>query len=307
MDRLRDGLIARIRGNPKAEMPFLDHLEELRWRILWSLLALVLGTAAGMAMVHYFEVVSLLIRPAQRILGDQFQLIYLAPTDSFFFFLQMSFTVGVVLAFPVLFYQAWVFLSPALEKREKRAVVPALWMGIVLFAAGVALAYFVALPLTLQFLAGFQADFLDPSYTATGYLRFVVRLLVAFGIVFELPVFVLVLSTLGLVSPTFLRSKRRYSVVGILIVACLLSPGDYLGVTALMMVPMLVLYEFSILLSALVWRGRHRKAQEAEEASAAPEDSVAAEEPGAVRPEPTPYDHGDPAGGTAPTEPESDE
>ncbi len=304
MDRLRDGLLARLRSNPKAEMPFLDHLEELRWRILWSLLALIVGTGAGMAMVHYLDVLRLFVRPLQTILADDFQLIYLAPTDSFFFFLQLSITVGVVLAFPVIFYQAWVFLSPALEKREKRAIIPALWMGMVLFAAGVLLAYLYALPLALRFLSGFQADWLDPSYTATGYFRFVVRLLLAFGIVFELPVVVLVLSTLGLVSPTFLRSKRRYAVVGILIVACLLSPGDYLGVTALMMVPMLILYEFSIFLSVLVWRGRFRR--EREQDSAAPEDSVAEDSPD-DEPEPTPYDHGDPAGGTAPAGPEGEE
>ncbi len=307
MDRLRDGLLARLRSNPKAEMPFLDHLEELRWRILWSLGALVIGTGAGMAMVHYLDVLLLFIRPAQTILGDDFQLIYLAPTDSFFFFLQLSVTVGVVLAFPVIFYQGWVFLSPALEKREKRAIIPALWMGIILFAGGVILAYVFALPLCLRFLAGFQSDFLDPFYTATGYFRFVVRLLLAFGAIFELPVVVLVLSTLGLVSPTFLRSKRRYAIVAILIVACLLSPGDYLGVTALMMVPMLILYEFSILLSVLVWRGRLRREHEGEQASAAPEDSVPADEPGDDEPEPTPYDHGDPAGGSAPAAPEDEE
>lgn len=306
MDRLRDGLLERMRSNPKAEMPFLDHLEELRWRILWSLLALIVGTGAGMAMVHYLDVLRLFVRPLQTILADDFQLIYLAPTDSFFFFLQLSLTVGVVLAFPIICYQAWVFLSPALEKRERRAIIPALWMGMVLFAAGVILSYLYALPLALRFLSGFQADWLDPFYTATGYFRFVVRLLLAFGIVFELPVVVLVLSALGLVSPAFLRSKRRYAIVGILIVACLLSPGDYLGVTALMMVPMLILYEFSILLSMLVWRGRLRQ-DDAEQDQSAPEDSVPAEEPGAAEPEPTPYDHGDPAGGSAPAGPDSEE
>ena len=313
MDRLRDGLFARWRDNPKAEMPFLDHLEELRWRILWSLLALVLGTAAGMAMVHYLDVLLLFVRPAQTILGDDFQLIYLAPTDSFFFFLQLSLTVGLILAFPVIFHQAWIFLSPALERREKRAVTPALWMGLVLFAAGVVLSYLYALPLTLQFLAGFQNEFLEPSYTATGYFRFVVGLLLVFGAIFELPVFVLVLSALGLVTPTFLRSKRRYAILCLLILACLVSPGDFVGLSALMLVPMLVLYELSIVLSAMVWRGRHRREREREEASTAPEDSVAAEtttptepEPDAEGPEPTPYDHGDPAGGTAPPAPEDE-
>ena len=128
MDRLRDGLLARMQKNPKAEMPFLDHLEELRWRILWSLGALVLGTGAGMAMVHYLDVLRLFIRPAQNILGDEFQLIYLAPTDSFFFFLQLSLTVGVVLAFPVMFYQAWVFCRPRWRSaKRERSFPPCGW------------------------------------------------------------------------------------------------------------------------------------------------------------------------------------
>ena len=309
MDRLRDGLFARLRENPKAEMPFLDHLEELRWRILWSILALVIGTVAGAAMIYFLNLFELIVAPARHedVLGEDFRPLLLSPLAVIYVYLQVAVTIGFVLASPVIFYQIWVFLAPALEKHERRAIVPTLWMGLVLFAAGVALAYYVALPLTLRFVIGVEADYLEPGWTANYYLRFVIQLHTAFGVIFELPVVILILSALGLVSPSFLRSKRKHSIVGILIVACLLSPGDAIQVTAVMMVPMIVLYEFSIALSALVWRRRRRREREREEVSAAPEDSVAEQETSAAMPEPTPYDHGDPAGGSAPPTPEGDE
>ena len=306
MDRLRDGLLARIRNNPKAEMPFLDHLEELRWRILKSLGALVVGTGIAVFLVLYYNVAELLIRPAHLVLGEDFKLINLSPPDTFFVLLQMSLILGFVFASPIVFYHVWVFLAPALEKHERRSIVPALWMGLVLFAGGVMVGYY-ALPYAIRFFSGILADQIEPSYTASYYLGFVVKLLLGFGVVFELPVVVLVLSVLGLVSPSFLRTKRRYAIVVLLLIACLFSPGDFSVVTILLLGSMIILYEFSILLSGVVWRGRHRRERELKEAAAAPEDSVAAEEPGAMKPEPTPYDHGDPAGGTAPAEPEDEE
>ena len=143
---------------------------------------------------------------------------------------------------------------------------------------------------------------------------FIVRLLLAFGVVFELPIVVLVLSALGLVTPAFLRAKRRHAIVGITVVAAMVSPGDIISLTALMMVPMFLLYELSIVLSAIIWRRREAREREIEAASA-PADSVAETEPAPAQPEPTahvpaqpkptepapeqpeptPYDHGDPA------------
>lgn len=305
MDRLRDGLLARLRSNPKAEMPFLDHLEELRWRILKSLAALIVGTALAVFLILYYNVADLLIRPAHLVLGEDFRLVNLSPPDTFFVLLQMSLILGFVFASPVVFYHVWVFLAPALEKHERRAIVPALWMGLVLFAGGVLVGYY-ALPYAIRFFSMILADQIEPSYTASFYLGFVVKMLLGFGVVFELPVVVLVLSVLGLVSPSFLRSKRRYAIVVLLLVACLFSPGDLSVVTVLLLGSMIVLYEFSILLSGLVWRGRLRREREREQDSAAPEDSVAEHSPD-DEPEPTPYDHGDPAGGTAPAEPEGEE
>ncbi len=318
MRRLRDGLLARS-ANPKAEMPFLDHLEELRWRILWSVLALVFGFVIGVVLVMYFRVFELLRRPALEIFGPDFQLQVLSPQGSFVWVLQLALLVGLVLASPVVVYQTWCFFSPALEDREKKAIVPALIMGLVLFAAGVVLAYFIVLPIALRFLSGLLSDILVPSYTANEYLGFVVKMLLAFGIVFELPVVVLVLSVLGIVTPEFLRKKRRHALVGMLVLASILSPGDMINVTFLMMVPMVALYEFSILLSALVWRNRDADDDDAgaadddagdppppEEDPSPPEDSVAAADDDDTEADVSPYGHGDPAGGAAPAKPDGD-
>lgn len=302
MKRLQEGLLARG-ANPKAEMPFLDHLEELRWRILWSLLAVIVGLGVGLAVVHYYNVIGLLIEPGREIFGDEWRLMYLAPGGGFFLYLQVSLTVGVLLAFPVIAYQGWSFFAPALEKHEKRAIIPSLYMGLFLFLAGVALAYFVALPITLRFLVGFQVESLTPNYTATGYIGFVVKLLLAFGIVFELPVVILVLSVLGVVTPTFLRTKRRHALVGMLVLASLISPGDMINVTILLTVPLVALYEFSILLSVMIWRGRESREQEADPTP--PEESVATDE-GEVSVDATPYDHGDPAGGDTDLKPDDE-
>ena len=286
MGRLRDGLLGRRGLNPKAEMPFLDHLEELRWRILWSLLALVLGFVAGLVLVFNFDVMQILLDPGRKLFGDEWLPLALAPLDNFFFPLKVGMLIGVILASPTLVYQAWTFLAPALEKQEKRAIVPALYLGLVLFVAGVAMAYLVVLPLSFRFLVGIGDQFLTQDWTANLYFGFVVQLLLAMGVVFELPVVVLVLSVLGLVTPRFLRSKRRHAIVAGMILASMISPGDMLLATVIMTASLLVLYEFSILLSVLVWRRREGRDREPGSAGA-PQGAVAT---------PTPYDTGDPAG-----------
>lgn len=303
MRRLREGLLARS-DNPKAEMPFLDHLEELRWRILWSLLALIVGGVAGLVLVLYFDVPALLIKPAVDLFGDDFRLLTLSPEANFIILLQLSLLVGLILASPVVIYQLWAFFSPALEDREKRAIVPALLMGLVLFAAGVALAYFVVLELALRFLSGILIDYLEASWTANFYLGFVVKMLLAFGIVFELPVVVLVLSVLGVVTPEFLRTKRRHAFVAILLLASFISPGDMINVTIAMTIPLIALYESSIFLSVLVWRKRETRTQEADPSP--PDDAVAAGDDDEAGSDVTPYNHGDPAGGGAPAKPDGE-
>ena len=247
-----------MRANTRGEMPFLDHLEELRWRIFKAGGSLILCAVAGFCVVHYLRVTDFLIRPALPFLPEG-RLSVFSPLTPFFFEIKLGIILGVLVAFPIILYQIWAFLSPALEKREKRVIIPALYGGLVLFAGGVALAYWVALPLTLRFLYGFQTDTAQWLIGMNEYLSFVIRLLLSFGIVFELPVVIMILASLGLVTPKFLRTHRRHAIVIATVLAAVLSPGDVMTVTALMMVPLIVLYEVSILLAVLV-----RKPQEPE-------------------------------------------
>ena len=184
-------------------MPFLDHLEELRWRILWSIIAVVVGSVVGFILVLKFNVLDLLINPFYRVLGEDEQLKFFSPTEPFFLILKVGILAGVILVSPILVYQVWAFLAPALERHEKRVIIPSLYMGLVLFAAGVAMSYYIALPITLDFLLFFGEDYFDPILQAGPYLGFVTKLLMAFGVLFELPVVIMILSRVrGVSKPT---------------------------------------------------------------------------------------------------------
>lgn len=246
-------------------MPFLDHLEELRWRILWSVLSVVIGTVICFVIVYKSDAVGLLLAPVREAWNDDnLQLIYLSPADPFFVTLKLAIYGGVLLSLPILVYHIWSFLSPALEKTEKRAIIPALYLGLVLFMAGAALAYYQALPVTLTFFQGFLTSSLDAQLEINATLSFIVKMLFAFGAVFELPVVIMVLSVMGLVTPAFLRSKRRHAIVLITVLASFITPGDAITLTVMMMLPLVFLYEFGILLSVGIYRGK-RKAEEKRE------------------------------------------
>lgn len=252
-------------------MPFLDHLEELRWRILWSLVAVIVGTVGGFLLIHYFGVLELLIQPIREALPDDpdFRLIYLSPADPFFITLKLSVVVGVILAFPIIVYHVWSFLSPALQPHEKRTIIPALYLGFLLFSAGVALAYYIALPVSIVFFRTFEGGLMEAQYEIGKTLGLITKILIGFGIIFELPVVVMILSALGLVTPEFLRSKRRHAMVAITIAASFLTPGDVITLTVMLMVPLFFLYEFSIYLSKIIWsrkRAHEKKEKEEDEA-----------------------------------------
>lgn len=270
-------------SKPK-EMPFLDHLEELRWRLIRSALALVVGSVIGVFATIRFDLIGVLTAPLFSVveglgrtdpsflgvLGTE-RLVFLNLTEPFFFILRLGVMAGVVLASPVVVYQAWAFLAPALEDRERRAIVPTLTLGLALFSGGVAMAYFLALPLTIRFLLQFGSEWFTPALTAGFYMSLVVRLLLAFGLAFELPVVLLILTFLGLVSAHFLRAKRRYAVLVITVLAAFVSPGDAVVVTILLMAPLLVLYELGIVLSAAVER---RRGDDAVAGSGPPDDGA---------------------------------
>ncbi|MGQ0562798.1 MAG: twin-arginine translocase subunit TatC, partial [Gemmatimonadota bacterium] len=220
--------------------------------------AVVLGTMAGFFVVTHFNALELLIDPLRPLIGEA-KLKYLSPGDPFFVTLGLAITVGLLLAFPIVAAQVWGFVSPALLPREKRAIVPALYLGLVLFACGVALAYYIVLPMTLEFFMGFQTATLEQNIVIGPYISLVVKVLLAFGILFELPVVVLVLSALGLVTSKFLAEKRRFAVAGIALIAAFATPGDAITLTIFMMGPLILLYELSIVLAKLVERRRRKQ------------------------------------------------
>ena len=245
----------RFLGPKASEMPFLDHLEELRWRLIWSLAAALIGSIIGFVVVQQFGVLDILIAPLEPYLDGR-KVQYLSPTDPFFITLKVGIITGLILAAPIIIYQIWAFLSPALKREEKRAIIPALYFGLVLFAGGVTMAYFAVLPVTLGFLLSFQSETLAPAITVTAHLSFVVRLLLAFGLVFELPIVILVLAVLGVVTPQFLAEKRRYAIAAIAVVSSVITPGDVITVTVMMMVPLVGLYEVGIVLARMVTKKR---------------------------------------------------
>jgi sec-independent protein translocase protein TatC len=245
------------KGGTPGEMPFLDHLEELRWRILWSVLAIIAGALVGFYVVTHFQVLEILIDPIRPLIPGE-KLKYLSPSDPFFVTLKLALTVGFILAFPIVVAQVWAFVSPALMPRERRAIVPALYLGLLLFCGGVALAYFLVLPITLKFFMSFQTETLEQSIVIGPYMSMVVKILLAFGILFELPVVIMVLAALGLVTSKFLIEKRRFAIAAMAVIAAFVTPGDAITLTVFMIGPLLLLYELSIGLAKLVERRRAR-------------------------------------------------
>ena len=242
-----------------GEMPFLDHLEELRWRLIWSIGAFIVGVAIAFTLLVKVDIILLMQGPIAPFLHGK-KLVYTHPGDPFQIVLNFSLALGFILALPVIVWQVWSFLAPALYLHEKKVVVPVLAGGIVLFLAGAALSWFFVLPLALEWLINFQSESLDPMITAGEYFGFVISMTLAFGASFELPIVILLLSMLGIVNPRMLMKFRRHAVVGATIVGAFLTPGDLVWTTILMAVPLYGLYELSIILSWMVYRKKARKA-----------------------------------------------
>jgi Tat protein translocase TatC len=248
-------------------MPFLDHLEELRWRILYSLLAVAVGTLIGWFIVERIDVIAALKRPIAPLLPDG-RLVFTNPVEPFFITLKLAFVVGLVLSSPIVIYQAWAFLVPALYPRERRLIVPALSVGVLLFLGGAAVAYFWVLPRALHVLFSFQRNDLAPMITAGNYFGLAAQFIIAFGIVTELPLVITILAALGLVTPQFLTKNRRYAIVLSAVAAALLTPPDAFSMLV-MMVPLLLLYEISIGCALVVTKRRARRERAASAAGAA--------------------------------------
>ncbi len=228
----------------QGTMTFREHLVELRSRLIKSVAAILVGSIVGLVFNAWIR--DLLIGPYREAVGGETGLAFLRPTEAFGVVMKVGLFGGVILASPIVLYQIWRFVAPALSPRERRYVVPLSLLFTLLFGAGLALGYW-SLPRGLDFLLGFGGDDLDPFIQAEAYLSFAMRFLLAFGIAFEFPVFTFAAAAAGVVSSRQLRKGWRWAVVGIVVGAALLTPsGDPLTLT-LLSVPLYLMYELTIL------------------------------------------------------------
>jgi sec-independent protein translocase protein TatC len=254
-----------------AEMSFFDHLEELRWRIVKALIGVVIGMIVcwifidwvmNAVMLHPIIELNRNLAPGQQPIRLQ----NLKPFGQLFLYMQVAIIGGVILSIPNLLYQLWAFIAPGLMPKERKYIKWIVVFSSVCFLSGISFAYFVMLPAALQFFAGFGSPDIQNNIAINEYMSFIVSVVLAAGVVFELPMVSWFLSKLGILTPAFMRKYRRHSIVAIFILAAVLTPGTDPVSMILLAIPLLLLYEFSILISAWAWRGKRKKAAAEERA-----------------------------------------
>ena len=240
-----------------SRAPLLDHLIELRRRLLFCFLAIAIAFGVSYYFAEY--IFAFLCQPLLH--AGQKTLIYTQLFEAFFVKIKVAFFAAMMLAFPVLANQLWQFVAPGLYRKERRAMLPFLFATPVLFLGGAALAYFLALPLALHFLLGFQGNVGGVDQKALpaigNYLSFVMQFLFGFGLAFLLPVLLMLLERAGIVTRKQLIGARRYAIVGATAIAAVLTPPDLLS-QVLLAVPLIILYEAAIVGIWLTERGRDR-------------------------------------------------
>jgi sec-independent protein translocase protein TatC len=235
-----------------GELTFLEHLEELRWRLIKGLVSIVIfAIPCGIYWDRIFDLV--MIYPL-RFTNPRPKLIVTSPVEAVMLSLKIAIAGGIICAAPVIFYQVWRFIAPGLYKQEKAVVLPTVFFSTMFFLGGVGFCYLI-LPYLVQFLVSFGSGRMDAMYRMNEYLSFLIKLCLAFGVVFELPVISFVLTKVGVLKPQFLVQKSRYAIVIIFIVAAVLTPPDVLS-QILLAIPLLLLYGLSILVSYAVVRGK---------------------------------------------------
>jgi sec-independent protein translocase protein TatC len=229
----------------EKQMTFLEHLEELRWTIVW----IIIATAAGTGVAWYFsnDVFQLLSNDLSRILvavlggGGTYDLHVFEVAEAFTTKLKISLLIGFLIALPLNIYKVWQFVSPGLFTREKRTAGPLVFLSIILFYCGVLFAYLIMVKLTVAFLFRLKPPEVVATLRMGSYISFVTKFCITFGLVFQLPLVLAVLSWMGLVSTATLKRAWRYAVVGILIVSAVLTPPDVIS-QVLLTLPVLGLY-----------------------------------------------------------------
>ena len=233
-----------------VEMSFLDHIEELRWRIIYSLIGIVIFTIVAWVFINpLIEIV--LLKPAR---DAHASLQNLRPFGQLFLYFQVAIIIGIVASIPNIFYQLWKFIAPALKKSERKYILRIVFFSTFCFLAGIAFAYFVMLPMAMKFAAQFGTEEIKNEFAIDEYMSIIISIMLSAGVVFELPMVSFFLSKLGILSPKFMRKYRRHAIVIIMVLAAILTPGTDPVSQVILAVPLVLLYEISIFISKISYK-----------------------------------------------------
>lgn len=246
-----------------SEAPLLDHLIELRKRLITTLI--VLGVLLVVCFLFAGTIFDVLLQPYRSIVDNpaDLELIYTAPQEFFFTQLNLAFFGALFLGFPVIATQIYMFVAPGLYKRERRAFIPYLIATPVFFVLGAAMVYFVVLPMAMRFFLGMETENVSMLVQVSEYLGLAMTLIIAFGVAFQLPVILTLLARIELINSDQLHKGRRYAIVGILAFAAFITPPDPISQIGLA-IPVYLLYELAIL--SVKWVERTRAAERAKDA-----------------------------------------
>lgn len=240
-----------------GKMSFLEHLDELRTRIIRSLIAIVIGFVVAFAFID--RIFRFIMEPLQAVLPDGGKLIYTEPAEAFILYMKVAALVGLIIALPALLWQAWSFVAPGLYANEKRLAIPFVVSGTVFFVCGALFSHYVVFPAAWVFFAGFSTDYMEFTPRIAPVFSLYVRMGLGLGAVFQIPTLVMFLARIGLVTPRMLVRNLKYALLGVFVVAALITPGSDPLSQVLVAVPMMGLYILSI---GIAWVFRKRTVAE---------------------------------------------
>lgn len=236
--------MSKAQSEENSKLPFTGHLEELRKRIVISAISVGVGFAISYGFKE--KLFQILLRPLLSVMKTGDKLIFTGLPEAFFTYLKVAFLSGLLLSTPIILYQFWMFVAPGLYRKEKRLMFPIIILSSFFFLGGSLFGYFVVFPFGFKFFLSFASETIQPLPSMKEYLSFSAKLLLAFGLVFELPLVLTFLSRLGIISVEFLKKNRKYALLLFFVGSAILTPPDV--VTQVMMaLPLMVLYEISII------------------------------------------------------------
>lgn len=240
--------------NEDVQLTLVEHLGELRNRLLKIVVGVIIG---ALFSYRYMDtIIEFMTRPARNL-----EFIFLSPPELFMAYLKIALVAGLIVSSPFSLFQIWMFIKPGLKKKERSYVLLTLYMGIIFFLIGSLFAYFTIIPLTIDFFTEVSSEKISPLFSFDKYLGFVSSLLLSFGLVFELPLVVILLTQLNLVSSATFKKARKVVILAIFVIAAILTPPDVVS-QVLMALPMVVLYEFSINVSAFIEKRKAKRREE---------------------------------------------